>query len=871
MKLSKDKPEFRIGANKFVEFAVNDYKIKHNINPKSKKKIKLLCPCTICVNRQTKITSETIREHLYHNGILESYKTWYLHGESDTPARIDESERNPSLNVDPMEFTAEPPPEVTEENRTTNAEEARHMLNTTKETFMGDPKKFEKLIIDAATPLYEGCSKHTKLSANIKLLNIKSRVGLSDKGFDYFLEAIQEFLPEKNELCKNTYEAKKSLKQMGSGYVKIHACINNCILYRKIYAKLKKCPKCGTTRWKVNPQNNKIIYNVPAKVLWYFPIIPRLIRLFQSEKTAKDMVWHEKERKKEPGVLRHPADSPAWAAIDKRYPDFGSEPRNIRLGISTDGVDVHRGTKTHSVWPILSVIYNLPPWLCMKRKFMMLSLLISGTPGNDIDVFLEPLIEDLQLLFDTGVETFDAFTKTKFNLRAVVLWTINDYPALGTLCGCPYSGFKGCVVCRKETHYDRLTYSKKQAYMGHRRYLRAGHAFRNQSIAFNGKPEHRMAPKIMTGEEIYEEVKHVKNNWGKEPQIIQTKTAAKSGKKRKRGEPKKDKEKNDEGPYWKKFNIWYKRLEYWRYNLVPNCLDFMHIEKNVAESIVGTLLSLPFKTKDGLNARKDMNDPDNLMVMKPLLHPIIEGDKTILPPAGFSLSDAEKDMFLKTLFHLRVPTGYCSNWSSLVLLNERKLQGLKSHDYHMLMQQFLPIAIRNIMLPATRSALIRFCFFFKSICSKEIKVDELDKLQEDLVETLCLLEKFFPLAFFDVMIHLTVHLTREVKLCGPIFFRWMYPFERCMKIIKDHVRSKSAPEGCIAEERVAEETIEFFGEFLKGLDTVGIPKDNYKTSEENVNGIHTTAGKMCEVGGEILEKVHFFVLHNRSEIAPYIK
>ncbi|GJZ04217.1 hypothetical protein Tco_0537492, partial [Tanacetum coccineum] len=64
-------------------------------------------------------------------------------------------------------------------------------------------------------------------------------------------------------------------------------------------------------------------------------------------------------------------------------------------GISADGVNVKSGTRHHSVWPVLSIIYNLPPWLCMKRKFIMLSVLILGYPGNDIDVFLEPLVDDL--------------------------------------------------------------------------------------------------------------------------------------------------------------------------------------------------------------------------------------------------------------------------------------------------------------------------------------------------------------------------------------------------------------------------------------------------------------------------------------------
>ncbi|GJR91247.1 putative transposon, En/Spm-like protein [Tanacetum coccineum] len=261
-----------------------------------------------------------------------------------------------------------------------------------------------------------------------------------------------------------------------------------CILYWKDNKELTVCPTCGISRWKVDNKTHKVYENIPAKVMWYFPIIPRLQRLFKLESISEDLRWHATRRITD-GVLRHPADSQAWRTIDEKFPEIAKDPRNLRLGISADGVDVNSGTRHHSVWPVLSVIYNLPPWLCMKRKFIMLSVLISGYPGNDIDVFLEPLVDDLHTLFETGVDTYDASTKENFNLRAVVLWTINDYPALGTLCGCPYSGFKGCVVCGKDTHCVRLSASSKQSYAGHRRYLPYNHPFRRQKKAFNGQQE----------------------------------------------------------------------------------------------------------------------------------------------------------------------------------------------------------------------------------------------------------------------------------------------------------------------------------------------------------------------------------------------
>ena len=119
----------------------------------------------------------------------------------------------------------------------------------------------------------------------------------------------------------------------------------------------------------------------------------------------------------------------------------------------------------------------------------------------------------------------------------------------------------------------------------------------------------------------------------------------------------------------------------------------MHVEINVPESLVGTLLNIHGKTKDGLKARLDLQE----MGIKPLLFAIQEENSTILPPAGYTFATAENERFSQTLSNLKVPQGFCSNFSTLVSPNERKLMGLKSHDYHMLMQEFLPIAIRSIM------------------------------------------------------------------------------------------------------------------------------------------------------------------------------
>ena len=65
------------------------------------------------------------------------------------------------------------------------------------------------------------------------------------------------------------------------------------------------------------------------------------------------------------------------------------------------------------MWHVVLIPYNLPPWMCMKHTFFMLSLLILGpiVLGNDIDIYLQPLIDELNDLWEVGVETYDASTK----------------------------------------------------------------------------------------------------------------------------------------------------------------------------------------------------------------------------------------------------------------------------------------------------------------------------------------------------------------------------------------------------------------------------------------------------------------------------
>jgi len=121
--------------------------------------------------------------------------------------------------------------------------------------------------------------------------------------------------------------------------------------------------------------------------------------------------------------------------------------------VSTDGMNPHGFQSIpNTIWPVILVIYNLPPWLCLKHKFMMLSMLIFGPyqPGNDIDVYLTPLIDDLKHLWKTEVEVYDGYMKENFNLRAMLFGTINDFPAYGSLSGYSVKGQKRVLYVKRK-------------------------------------------------------------------------------------------------------------------------------------------------------------------------------------------------------------------------------------------------------------------------------------------------------------------------------------------------------------------------------------------------------------------------------------
>ena len=113
-----------------------------------------------------------------------------------------------------------------------------------------------------------------------------------------------------------------------------------------------------------------------------------------STKTSSLMTWHKDESVND-GIMRHPVDSMAWKSFDEIHPSFELNPRNVLLGLASDGFQPFRISKTlHRIWPVVLIPYNLPPWLCMKQENFILSMIIPGPDGHGdaIDTYLQQLI-----------------------------------------------------------------------------------------------------------------------------------------------------------------------------------------------------------------------------------------------------------------------------------------------------------------------------------------------------------------------------------------------------------------------------------------------------------------------------------------------
>ena len=101
------------------------------------------------------------------------------------------------------------------------------------------------------------------------------------------------------------------------------------------------------------------------------------------------------------------------------------------------------------------------------------------------------------------------------------------------------------------------------------------------------------------------------------------------------------------------------------------------------------------------------------------------------------------------------------------------------------MTELLPVVLQGILPDNVRLTIVKLCAFLNAVSQKIIDLENLIKLQNDVVQCLVGFELIFPPSFFNIMPHLLVHLVKEIDILGPIFLHNIFPFERFMGVLKN--------------------------------------------------------------------------------------
>ncbi|KAG7529824.1 Transposon En/Spm-like [Arabidopsis suecica] len=365
-------PEYIAGVEEFMNFANSQPIVQSNRD-------KFHCPCSVCKNEKHIVSGRRVSSHLFSQGLMPDYYVWYKHGEEfnmdvGTSNYVDRTYLSDQNHEYVGNTVEDPYVDMVNDAFAYNAgfdenynEDGSYQ--NVEEPVRNHSQKFYDLLDGANTPLYDGCREgQSQLSLASRVMQNKADHNTSESCVDSVCQMLTDFLPEGNQATSSHYQTKKLMCNLGLPYHTIDVCQNNCMLFWKEDEKEDQCRFCGAQRWKpmdygVQRRRTK----VPYSRMWYLPIGDRLKRLYQSHKTTAAMRWHAEHKSKE-GEMNHPSDAAEWRYFQSLYPLFAEEPRNVYLGLCTDGFNPFGMSRNHSLWPVILTPYNLPLVKEAQRK-----------------------------------------------------------------------------------------------------------------------------------------------------------------------------------------------------------------------------------------------------------------------------------------------------------------------------------------------------------------------------------------------------------------------------------------------------------------------------------------------------------------------
>ena len=385
-----------------------------------------------------------------------------------------------------------------------------------------------------------------------------------------------------------------------------------------------------------------------------------------------------------------------------------------------------------------------------------------------MDVYLQPLVEELQILWE-GIQVFDmskpAHTWRTTTIRGILMWTMHDFPGYGECTGLAVSGYHACPICGPNLQARYSKSLKKMVYEGHVRYLPEGHIMRDGYLG--RPPQERWSPSMQYDAWMLSNEKNRPSGMNRLSILHQ--------------------------------------LPYWQDLLITSLLDPMHIFKNVGQTIWDHFIGI----KDKGGWREDLKEchKEHLLHRGPI----------------WSFTKQEDEQVKSVIKSFRTPTGHMHCLKG-AFTHDNRLSGLKTHDWHKMLQYILPIAIKGCLTPEIRQVIYKISRLVRWISQKEISHESIEENRVNAIEAVCLLEKNFPSSAMTIQVHLLVHIVDEVALAGIVHARWMFFLERFMKTLKGFVRQRARPEASMAEGWLVQEAMAHIAEFLGRNDPLGAPQ-----------------------------------------------
>ena len=263
----------------------------------------------------------------------------------------------------------------------------------------------------------------------------------------------------------NSIKSTEKRVQFLSGFqpVRYSCCPSSCVCYTGPYETSLRCPKCKDNRYKADS-------TTPHSYFEYLPIIPRL-RAMLANSTYAEKMRYRSNYTHDPTKSTDIFDGTHYTSLlgkcvtvaDEQLPMwFFSDPRDIALGLSTDGFGPFKH-RNKAAWPLILFNYNLPPEERFRKKNIISLGSIPKKP-LDLDSFLWPLVQEL-LQLEIGVLAFDALLRKTFTLHAYLIVVFGDIPAVSMLMRMKgHNAIAPCRMCeirgiRKpgtKTHYVPL-------------------------------------------------------------------------------------------------------------------------------------------------------------------------------------------------------------------------------------------------------------------------------------------------------------------------------------------------------------------------------------------------------------------------------